>query len=147
MTTIVQGGSTMRGLAAALAFGAVVIAAMGTPAVAEEKTIATQKAKDVVITLKSEAGQWKQGKNSFVLEFTSAKDQQPVDAGKVSLSTSMTMTGMAPMIASAMRRALIVGLAVALTLAAAPVERGQAQSMPPAGEVTVDELVARAVAE
>ena len=66
-----------------------------------DKVIQTQKTKDVVITLKSEAGQWKQGKNSFVLEFTSAKDQQPIDAGKVSLSTSMAMTGMAPMIAGA----------------------------------------------
>jgi len=67
----------------------------------DDKVMQTQKTKDVVITLKSEAGQWKQGKNSFVLEFTSAKDQKPVDAGKVSLSTSMTMTGMAPMIAGA----------------------------------------------
>ena len=68
---------------------------------AEEKTIATQKTKDLVITLKSEAGQWKQGKNTFVLEFASATDRQPMDAGKVSLSTSMQMTGMAPMIAGA----------------------------------------------
>jgi len=74
---------------------------VGAASWAAEKTLATQKTKDVVVTLKSEAGQWKQGKNSFVLEFTSAKDQQPVDAGKVSLSTSMTMTGMAPMIAGA----------------------------------------------
>ena len=66
-----------------------------------DTVLQTQKTKDVVITLKSAAAQWKQGKNSFVLEFTSAKDQQPVDAGKVSLSTSMTMTGMAPMIAGA----------------------------------------------
>jgi len=68
---------------------------------AEEKAFATQKSKDVVIALKSEAGQWKQGKNDFVLEFTSAKDKQPVDAGKVTLNTSMTMSGMAPMIAGA----------------------------------------------
>ena len=66
-----------------------------------DKVIQTQKAKEVVITLTSESGQWKPGKNSFVLAFTSAKDQQPVDAGKVSLSTSMAMTGMAPMIAGA----------------------------------------------
>jgi hypothetical protein len=66
-----------------------------------DKVIQTQKTKDVVITLKSEAGQWKQGKNSFALEFTSSKDQKPVDAGKVSLSTSMVMSGMAPMIAGA----------------------------------------------
>jgi hypothetical protein len=68
---------------------------------AEEKTIATQKTKDVVIALKNEAGQWKQGPNTFVLEFTSPKDKQPVDAGKVTLSTSMTMPGMAPMVAGA----------------------------------------------
>ena len=68
---------------------------------AEEKTIATHKTKDVVIALKNEPGQWKQGPNTFVLEFTSAKDKQPVDAGKVTLSTSMSMPGMAPMLAGA----------------------------------------------
>src|SRR5712664_3377688 len=68
---------------------------------AELKPIHTQKTKDVVITLASESGQWKPGKNDVVLEFTSAKDKQPVDAGKVTLNTSMTMTGMAPMIAGA----------------------------------------------
>ena len=68
---------------------------------ADMKVIQTQKTKDVVITLMSDSGQWKPGKNSFVLEFTSGKDKQPVDAGKVTLNTSMTMTGMAPMIAGA----------------------------------------------
>jgi hypothetical protein len=68
---------------------------------ADMKVIQTQKTKDVVITLMSDSGQWKPGKNSFVLEFTSAKDKQPVDAGKVTLNTSMTMTGMAPMITGA----------------------------------------------
>ena len=68
---------------------------------AEEKVIQTQKTKDVVITLKSESGQWSKGKNAFVLDFTSAKDKQPVDAGKVSLETSMTMSGMSPMVAGA----------------------------------------------
>lgn len=70
-------------------------------AVAAEKTIATQKAKDVVVTMKNESGQWKQGKNTFVLELTSAKDKKPIDAGKVALSTSMSMPGMAPMVAGA----------------------------------------------
>ena len=79
--------------AMAVVFGAVVEA--------QEKTIATQKAKDVVVTLKSESGQWKQGKNTFALELTSAKDKKPVDAGKVTLGTSMTMPGMAPMVAGA----------------------------------------------
>jgi hypothetical protein len=68
---------------------------------ADMKVIHTQKTKDAVITLLSDSGQWKQGKNTFVLEFTSAKNKQPMDPGKASLSTSMTMTGMAPMIAGA----------------------------------------------
>ena len=68
---------------------------------ADLKPIHTQKTKDVVVTLASESGQWKKGKNDFVLEIASAKDNQPVDAGKATLNTSMTMTGMAPMIAGA----------------------------------------------
>jgi hypothetical protein len=64
---------------------------------ADLKAIQTQKAKDMTITLLSESGQWTQGKNSFVLEFT----RQPVDMGKVTLSTSMPMPGMAPMLAGA----------------------------------------------
>jgi succinate-acetate transporter protein len=67
---------------------------------AELTTIHTQKTKDAVITLKSETGQWKPGKNTFVLEFTSPSGQ-PLDAGKVTLSTSMAMPGMAPMVAGA----------------------------------------------
>jgi hypothetical protein len=63
--------------------------------------IQTQKVKDMTITLLSESGQWTQGKNTFVLEFTSAATKQPVDAGKVTLNTSMPMPGMAPMLAGA----------------------------------------------
>lgn len=68
---------------------------------AELKTIQMHKTKDVVITLRSETGQWTQGKNTFVLAFTSAASAEPVDVGKVSLSTSMPMPGMAPMLAGA----------------------------------------------
>ena len=68
---------------------------------AELKVIQTQKTKDVVIMLLSESGQWTQGKNSFVLAFTSATTQDPVDVGKVTLNTSMPMPGMSPMIAGA----------------------------------------------
>src|ERR671932_1938470 len=74
--------------------------AIGTVWGAGLKVIQTQKAKDLTITLLSESGQWKQGKNSFVLEFTSAA-KQPVDVGKVTLNTSMAMPGMAPMLAGA----------------------------------------------
>jgi hypothetical protein len=68
---------------------------------AELKAIQTQKTKDMTITLLSESGQWTQGKNTFVLEFTSAATKQPIDVGKVTLSTSMPMPGMAPMLAGA----------------------------------------------
>ena len=70
-----------------------------TASAADLKPIKTQKAKDVIVSLLSESGQWTQGKNTFVLEI--AKDGKPVDAGKATLSTSMAMPGMAPMIAGA----------------------------------------------
>jgi hypothetical protein len=68
---------------------------------AELEPIATQKTKDLVITLLSNSGQWTQGKNTFVLEFTSAASKQPVDVGTVTLNTNMPMPGMAPMVAGA----------------------------------------------
>ncbi len=82
---------------------AVIVLAAGSAIAlaADMKPIHTQKTKDVVVTLASESGQWKEGKNTFVLEFTAAQDKKPVDAGTVSLNTSMTMQGMAPMIAGA----------------------------------------------
>ena len=90
----------MKGRMTALLMG-VVLSAASLAWAADMKTIHTQKTKDVVVALTSESGQWKAGKNDFVLEFTSAKDKQPVDAGKVTLNTSMTMPGMAPMLAGA----------------------------------------------
>jgi hypothetical protein len=83
-----------------LAAVAVSVAALAATAGAQEKAIHTQKTADVVITLKSETGQWKPGPNKFVLELTTPSGQ-PLDAGKATLSTSMTMPGMGPMIAGA----------------------------------------------
>ena len=73
----------------------------GTVTAADLKVIKTQKAKDVTVALMNETGQWKSGKNGVVLEFTSEKDKKPVDVGKVTLSTSMPMPGMGPMLAGA----------------------------------------------
>ena len=67
----------------------------------ELKIIQTHKTRDLVLTLRSEAGQWTPGKNAFVLEFTAPATTQPMDVGQVTLSTSMAMPGMAPMIAGA----------------------------------------------
>ena len=72
---------------------------LGAVDAADLKPIKTQKAKDLTVTLLSESGQWKPGKNDLVLTFT--KDGQPVDAGKVSVNASMPMPGMAPMVAGA----------------------------------------------
>ena len=92
----------MGQLIAGLMLGVLVMmGAAGSAWSAEPKVIQTHKTKDVVITLKSESGQWSKGKNAFVIEFTSAKTTQPVDAGRVSLDTNMTMAGMSPMVAGA----------------------------------------------
>lgn len=74
---------------------------IGPATAADLKPIKTQKTKDLNVRLLNESGQWKPGKNTFVLEFASIKDNQPADVGRVSLNTSMPMPGMAPMIAGA----------------------------------------------
>ena len=89
MISLIVGGLLLQGGLTGLAWSA------------ELKAIQTRKAKDMVITILSESGQWSQGKNAFVLEFTSDATKQPVDVGKVTLNTSMTMPGMAPMVADA----------------------------------------------
>ena len=91
----------LKGLIVALSLGVrTMVGTLGAIA-ADMKPIHAQKAKEIVVTLQNEAGQWKQGKNEFVLEFTSAQDKKPVDVGKVSLDTSMAMPGMAPMVTGA----------------------------------------------
>ena len=72
----------------------------GLAGAADLKPIKTQKAKGLTVTLMNESGQLKPGPNSFVLEFAS-NDKKPVDVGKVTLSASMAMPGMAPMITGA----------------------------------------------
>ena len=74
---------------------------LGVAGAADLKVIKSQKTKDVSVSVLSESGQWKIGKNEFVVAFTSAKDNSAVDVGKVTLNTSMPMPGMSPMIAGA----------------------------------------------
>ena len=91
----------LKGLIVALSLGILMMVGALAATAADTKPIHSQKTKDVTVTMQNESGQWKEGKNSFVLEFTSAQDKKPVDVGKVSLSTSMAMPGMAPMLAGA----------------------------------------------
>ena len=78
------------------------VVALGSAAgAADLKVIKAQQTKDVTVSVLNQTGGWKPGQNPVVLAFTSAKDGKPVDVGKVTLSTSMPMPGMAPMIAGA----------------------------------------------
>ena len=97
----------MKKLTTYIALGTLAITAMllgactGAPvAVAENKEIQTQRAGDLVIALLNEKGELAQGQNRFVIAFRSAANNQPVDVGTVTLGSSMTMPGMAPMLAS-----------------------------------------------
>ena len=88
-----------RSVLVALLVGTVMTTAVDA---ADLKVIKTQKAKDVAVSLLSESGRWAPGTNAFVVALT--KDGKPFDAGKVTLSTSMAMPGMAPMVAGASLR-------------------------------------------
>ena len=85
--------------AIALIMALAVMLAAGATAAADLKAVKTQKAKELSVSVLTESGQWKVGKNEFVLAFT--KDGKPVDVGKVTLNTSMSMPGMPPMLAGA----------------------------------------------
>ncbi len=63
----------------------------------ELKQIAQQRVGDYVVTLLSDTGQLKQGKNKYALEFRKAADNQLVDVGEVKLSSRMPMPGMSDM--------------------------------------------------
>ena len=91
----------LKGLIVALSLGILTIVGALAATAADMKPIHTQKTKDVTVTLQNESGQWKEGKNDFVLEFTSARDKKPIEVGKASLNTSMGMPGMAPMVTGA----------------------------------------------
>jgi YtkA-like len=86
----------MIGIVAVLLNGIVVMAKA-----AEPKPIHTQKTKEAVITLANDAGQFKVGKNTFVLTFADPTAGKPLDVGTVTFETSMNMPGMAPMLAGA----------------------------------------------
>ena len=90
-----------KALLVMVAVGGLMIAGAQSAPAADMKPIHTQKVKDVVVTLESESGQWKPAKNDFVLTFTSVQDKKPIEAGQMSLTTIMAMTGMAPMLAGA----------------------------------------------
>ena len=62
------------------------------------KEIQSYRAGDLLISLLSGSGDLAQGQNNFIIAFRTANNQ-PVDAGVVALSASMSMPGMTPMTA------------------------------------------------
>ena len=65
----------------------------------ELKTVQTQQAGDITVTVLSESGSIKNGANDFVLEFR--KGGQLVDVGTVDVAPVMEMPGMGPMMGTA----------------------------------------------
>lgn len=82
-----------------LALTALILGACKSTPVAEAKEIQTQRAQDLVIVLLNDKGELAMGQNRFIVAFRSASNNQPVDAGTVTVSSSMAMPGMAPMTA------------------------------------------------
>ena len=86
---------------AALVIAAGVATSCGTastPPTAAAKEITSQRAGDLAISLQNESGELAKGQNRFVVAFHSAGNNQPVDAGNVTIGASMAMPGMAPMV-------------------------------------------------
>ena len=79
--------AALLGLAAVLLGGCA-----STPSPSKE--ITSQRANDLVVSLINETGGLTQGQNRFVIAFRSAAGGQPVDVGKVSVSSTMPMPGM-----------------------------------------------------
>jgi hypothetical protein len=82
-----------------LIVAAMVLSACNSSNAPATKEIESHTSGDMVITLSNEKGELTQGQNTFYIAFRSASTNQPVDAGTIMLSASMTMPGMAPMVA------------------------------------------------
>ena len=80
-------GLNLLGLLGLLAGGCA-----STPSPAKE--ITSQRSNDLIVSLVNETGDLAQGQNRFVIAFRSASSNQPVDVGKVSVSSTMPMPGM-----------------------------------------------------
>ena len=83
----------------AVALAALALGACKSAPAAETKEIQTQRTKDLTIALLNEKGELAMGQNRFILLFRSSSDDKPVDAGTVTVGSSMAMPGMAPMTA------------------------------------------------
>ena len=90
----------MKNRRTCICLGVLALATLGackSATVAETKEIQSQRTGDLVIALLNEKGELAMGQNRFIIAFRSASNNQPVDAGTVTVSSSMGMPGMTPM--------------------------------------------------
>ena len=84
---------------ATLALAAICLTACKSTQTVETKAIESQREGNLVVSLLNEKGELAQGQNRFIVWFRSVGDNQFVNVGTVTVSSSMTMPGMAPMTA------------------------------------------------
>jgi hypothetical protein len=65
--------------------------------ISQLKIVETKRVGNLDIQLYNSTGQFKQGKNEFVIAFRSAQSQELVDLGNVNVGSTMKMPNMAPM--------------------------------------------------
>ena len=82
-----------------LALAALCLTACKSTHAVETTPIESQREGNLVVSLLNEKGELAQGKNSFVVWFRSVGNNQFVNVGTVTVSSSMAMPGMAPMTA------------------------------------------------
>ncbi len=70
---------------------------IGCKKTSASKVIETHRAGDIEITFLNDTGTLSQGNDDFMIEFKSASNGRLVDAGRVVLTSTMPMAGMAPM--------------------------------------------------
>ena len=75
----------------------VALGACQSKAPAVGKQIETHRGGGMIVALSNENGELTQGPNQFVVTLRSVTDNQPVNAGNVSVNATMSMPGMAPM--------------------------------------------------
>jgi len=87
---------------AVVAFAAIVLYGCGnaTAPTTPFKDVDSHRAGNLVVVLQSATGEITQGENQFAIEFRSAANNRPIDAGMVTASSSMAMPGMTPMTAN-----------------------------------------------
>jgi len=61
------------------------------------KEMESHRYNDTVVTLLSDKGDLTHGQNRFVIAFRSAASGKPVDAGRIQMTSNMSMPGMSPM--------------------------------------------------